>query len=76
MNYEGNGDSVTVATDDSNDNENYIARESSPFKSLGSEDSKSRVCTLDLYTFLVRFSFFLLSFSSSSVFDSLSYIKS
>ncbi|KAL0689991.1 hypothetical protein Bca4012_089669 [Brassica carinata] len=42
MNYEGNGDSVTVATDDSNDNENYIARESSPFKSLGSEDSKSR----------------------------------
>lgn len=48
MNYEGNGDSVTVATDDNNDNENYIARESSPFKSLGSEDSKSRVCTLDL----------------------------
>ncbi|KAH0903622.1 hypothetical protein HID58_043125 [Brassica napus] len=42
MNYEGNGDSVTVATDDNNDNENYIARESSPFKSLGSEDSKSR----------------------------------
>lgn len=55
MNYEGNGDSVTVATDDNNNNNNnnnekYTARESSPMKSLGSEDSKSRVCTLDLYT--------------------------
>ncbi|KAF8093328.1 hypothetical protein N665_0384s0015 [Sinapis alba] len=38
MSYEGNGDSVTVATDDNNNNE----LESSPFKSLGSEDSKSR----------------------------------
>lgn len=47
MNYEGNGDSITVATDDNNNNESYIARESSP--------SKSRVCTLDLYTFLVQF---------------------
>lgn len=51
MNYEGNGDSVTVATDDNNNNnENHTARENSPMKSLGSEDSKSRVCTLDLYT--------------------------
>ncbi|WZY72647.1 hypothetical protein YC2023_004887 [Brassica napus] len=38
MNYEGNGDSVTLATDDNNDKENYIARKSSPFKSRDSHD--------------------------------------
>lgn len=48
--------------DENNKNENYLALglESSPFKSLGGEDSKSRVCTL--HTFFVRFSGFLFSF--------------
>ncbi|CAG7889163.1 unnamed protein product [Brassica rapa] len=43
MNYEGNGDSVTLATDDNNDKENYIARESSPFKSRVSFDHLFRL---------------------------------
>uniref|UniRef100_A0A1J3IZC9 Splicing factor U2af large subunit B n=1 Tax=Noccaea caerulescens TaxID=107243 RepID=A0A1J3IZC9_NOCCA len=42
MSYEGNGDGVAVATDNiihnHNDNENYIALESSPLQSLGGED--------------------------------------
>ncbi|KAJ0254605.1 Splicing factor U2af large subunit B [Hirschfeldia incana] len=47
MNYEGNGDSVTVATDDNNNNENHIALESSPSKSrdshyLDKDSSRSR----------------------------------
>lgn len=51
MSYEGNGDGVALAADDNNNNEKYIAPDSSPFQSLGGEDghedSKSRVCTLD-----------------------------
>ncbi|EOA34924.1 hypothetical protein CARUB_v10020009mg [Capsella rubella] len=47
MSYEGNGDGVAVSTATNNNNDDYIARESSPFQqSLGGEDghedSKSR----------------------------------